>query len=175
MELTTSTNPQFPPSASSSPLPPETKLAIQCIELSHEVCTLETIHGILISAPLPCTHPCYQEACFECHHLGYIHIYCQWYISPICKVNTPSHPQHCCPLNHYPTQSSSTLLLSSSRPHPVPPPHSCRMVHKNSIVRCHNPYSQSPPHSHSPLEDFEYEDVAIANMTGSLVSSFINF
>ena len=174
-EMTTSTNPQVPPSASSSPLSPKTKLAIQRAELGHEVHTSGTIHGIPINTPLSCTHPHYQEACFKCHHLGHIRIHCQWYICLICKVNCPGHPQHCCPLNHHPIQSSSFSLSSSSQPHPIPPPHSHRMVPENSIVCRHNPRSQSHPRSCSPLEDFIYDDIAIANTTGSPVSSFIDF
>lgn len=79
-EVTTATNPQTSLSASSSPLTAAIKLAIQRAELGHEVQTSGTLHGIPIDTPLPCTHSQYQEACFECHHLGLIHANCQWYI-----------------------------------------------------------------------------------------------
>ena len=49
------------------------------------------------------------------------------------------------------------------------------MVPENSRVRRHNPRSRSPPCSRSPLEDFDYDDVAVANMTGSPVSLYIDF
>ena len=157
-DMTISTNLQPLPSTSSSPLSPETELTLQHTELHHEVDTTGTIHSVPVNAPLSCNHPCYRKACFECHHLGHIHIHCQWYICPICKVNQPDHPQHHCPLNHCFSWPSSSLLSSSSQPHPIPPP-------------C----SHSPPHSYSPLEDFEYDDVIIANMTSSPVSSYIDF
>ena len=133
-EMTTSTNLQVPSSALSSPLSPEIELAIQCAELGHEVHTSRTIHGIPIDAPLSHIHPCYQEACFECCHLGHICIHCQWYVCLICKVNCSSHLQHHCPLNHHPTQPSSSSSLSSSQPCPIPPPCSCRMVSLHSFL-----------------------------------------
>ena len=68
--LTTSTNLQNPPSASSSPLSPTIELAIQHVKLRHEVQTSGTLYGISIDVPLPCIHPWNREACFECHHLG---------------------------------------------------------------------------------------------------------
>ena len=92
-ELTTSTNTQSPPSASSSPLSPETELTLQHAELHHEVDTMGTIHGAPVNAPLSHNHPHYHELCFKCHYLGHIHIHCQWYVCPICKVNCPGHPQ----------------------------------------------------------------------------------
>ena len=174
-ELTTSTNPQVPPSAPPSLLSPETELAIQCIELGHEVQTSGTIYGKPINTPLSHIHPHYQEACFECHHLGHVYIHCWWYIYPIYKVTAPGHPQHRCPLNHHSSCTSSSSSSSSSQPRPIPPPHSHRMVPENSVVRLHNPCSCSPPYSHSPLEDFEYDNVAIAKMTSSPVSSFADF
>ena len=56
-EMTTSTNPQPLPFASSSPLSPEVELTLQCTELHHEVNTTGTIHGIPIDAPLSHNHP----------------------------------------------------------------------------------------------------------------------
>ena len=156
-------------------------------KLGYEVQTSGTMHGVPINTPLPHTHPQYQEACFECHHLGHIHIHCQWYVCPICKVNQPGHHQHHCTLNHHSACSSSSSFLSSSHPHPIPPPHSCRMTTKNSSVHCHNLHSHSPPHTHfpscscsplhphSPLKDFEYDNGAIANIMGSPISSWTNF
>ena len=174
-ELTTSTNPQPLPSASSSPISPETELTLQCVELRHEVDTTGTIHGIPVDAPLSRNHPRYHESCFQCHHLGHIHIHCWWYVCPICKVNRPGHPQCRCPLGRPRSRPSSSSSSSSSQPHPIPPPRSRQMVPENSRVHRRNPRSRSPPRSHSPLEDFDYDDVAIANMTGSPVSSYIDF
>ena len=74
-ELTMSTNPQSLPSASSSPLSSEVELTLQRAELRHEVDTAGTIHGVPIDAPLSHDHPRYHESCFECHHLGHIHIH----------------------------------------------------------------------------------------------------
>ena len=82
-ELTTSTNPQSPRSASSSPFSPDTELTLQRVELRHEVDTSGTIHSMPVNAPLSCNHPRYQH----------IRIHCQWYVCPICKVNRPGHPQ----------------------------------------------------------------------------------
>ena len=175
MEMTTSTNSQVPPSTMSSPLSPETALTIEHMELGHEVHISGTVHGVPIDAPLSRTHPCYQEACFKCHHLRHIHIHCQLYICLICKVNCSGHPQHCCPLNHCSPWPSFSLSSSSSLPCPILPPRSCRMGPENSIVCRHNPCFHSPPCSHSPLEDFKYDDIAIASMTGSPVSSFVDF
>ena len=123
-ELTTSTNPQPLPSASSSPLSPEVELTLQRTELRHEVDTMGTIHGIPVDAPLSRNHPRYQESCFECHHLGHIRIHCQWYVCPICKVNHPGHPQRRCPLNRPCSHPSSSSSSSSSQPCPIPPPRS---------------------------------------------------
>ena len=174
-EMTTSTNPQPLPSASSSPLSPEVKLTLQRAELRYEVDITGTIHGKPVDAPLSHNHPCYHESCFKCCHLGHIHIHCQQYVCPICKVNRPGHPQHCCPLSRPHPHSSSSLSSSSSQPCPIPPSHSCRMIPENSIVQRHNPHSRSPPYSCSPLEDFEYDNIAIGNMTSSPVSSDIDF
>ena len=174
-ELTASTNPQPLPSTSSSPIPPEIELTLQRAELRHEVDTTGTIHGIPVDAPLSRNHPCYHETCFECHHLGHIRIHCRWYVCPICKTNRPGHPQRRCPLNHPCSRPSSSSSSSSSQPRPVSPPHFHRMVPENSRVRRRNPRSRSPPRSHSPLEDFDYDDVTIANMTGSPVSSYMAF
>ena len=82
-------------------------------------------------------------------------------------MQSPSHPQHRCPLNHHPSWPSSSSSSSASQPHPVPPPHSCRMVPENSVIHQYNPCSRSPPCSYSPLEDFKYDNITIANMTGS--------
>ena len=174
-ELTTSTNPQPLPSASSSPISPEIELTLQRAELRHEVDTTGTIHGEPIDAPLSRNHPRYHESCSECHHLGHIRIHCPWYVCPICKVNRPGHPQRRCPLGRPHSRPSSSSSSSSSQPCPVPPPHSRRMIPENSHVRRRNPRSHSPPRSRSPLEDFDYDDVAIANMTGSPISSYIDF
>ena len=171
-ELTTSTNPQPLPSASSSPIPPEIELTLQRAELRHEVDTTGTIHGVPVDAPLSSNHPRYHESCFECHHLGHIRIHCPWYVCPICKVNRPGHPQCRCPLGRPRSRPSSSSSSSSSQPRPIPPPRSRRMVPKNSRVHRHNPRSRSPPRSCSPLEDFDYDVVA---MTGSPVSSYIDF
>ena len=123
-ELTTSTNPQPLPSASSSPLSPEVELALQRTELRHEVDTTGTIHSVPVDAPLSCNHPRYHESCFECHHLGHIRIHCQWYVCPICKVNRPGHPQRCCALGRPCSCPSSSSSSSSSQPRPIPPPRS---------------------------------------------------
>ena len=122
-ELTMSTNPQSPPSTSTSPLPPDAKLTLQHVEPRHEVDTSGTIHGVLVDAPLSCNHPRYHESCFECHYLGHIHIHCQWYVCPICKVNCPGHPQRRCPLGCPISHPSSSSSLSLFQPCPVPPPH----------------------------------------------------
>ena len=174
-KMTAATNPQTFPSTSSS-LTAAIELAIQCAELGHEVQTTGTLHGIPIDAPLPRTHPRYHEICFECHHLGHIHANCQWYVCPVCKVNQSGHPQHRCPLNHHVSRSSSSSSSSSSsRPRPIPPPRSRRMVPENS--RCSHCRSRAPtpPQSPSPREDFNYDDVAISNMTGSPVGSYTYF
>ena len=143
-EMTTFTNPQPLLSASSSSLFPEVKLTLQRAKLCHEVKTTGTIHGNPVDAPLSRNHPHYRKSCFECHHLGHIHIHCQWYVCLICKVNRPGHPQHRCPLGHPRPCSSSSSSSSSSQPHPIPPPHSHRMIPENSVVQRHNPYSRSP-------------------------------
>ena len=174
-ELTMSTNPQPLPSAFSSPLSPEVELTLQRAELRHEVDTTGTIHGIPIDAPLSRTHPHYHESCFKCHHLGHIRIHCQWYVCPICKVNRPGHPQRRCPLGRPRSRPSLSSLSSSSQPCPIPPSRSQRMVPENSRIRHRNPCSRSPPRSRSPLEDFEYDNIAIANMTGSPISSYNDF
>ena len=175
-EMTAATNLQTSPSASSSPLMAAIELAIQRAKLGHEVQTTGTLHGIPIDAPLPHTHPRYHETCFECHHLGHIRANCQWYICPVCKVNRPGHPQHRCPLNHRTSQPSSlSSSLSSSRPRPVPPPRSCRMVLENSRCSHRRSHALTPPQSPSPREDFNYNDVAISNMTGSPVGSYTYF
>ena len=169
------TNPQVIPSAFSSPLTAAIELAIQNAELNHEVLTAGTIHGVLVDGPLHQNHPRYSETCFECHHLGHIRISCQWYVCPICKVNRPGHPQYRCPLNHRaPCSSSSSSLPSSTQPHPIPPPHSHRMSRRGSHPPRHTS-RPSPPRSPSPIEDFNYNDVAISNMTGFLVGSYAYF
>ena len=174
-ELTAATNPQIIPSASSSPLTAAIELAIQNAELNHEVLTEGTIQGTPVDGPLHSNHPRYAETCFECHHLGHIRVNCQWYVCPICKVNRPGHPQYRCPLNHRTSRpSSSSSSSSSTRPRPIPPPRSHHMHHGNSHPprRTHRP---SPPRSPSPIEDFDYDDVAISNMTGSPVGSYVYF
>ena len=123
-ELTTSTNPQTLPSASSSPLSPETELTLQCAELNHEVDITGTIHGVPVDAPLSRNHPRYHESCFKCHHLGHIRIHCRWYVCPICKVNCPGHPQRRCPLGRPHSHPSSSSSSSSSQARPIPPPQS---------------------------------------------------
>ena len=130
---------------------------------------------VYLSTPLSRNHPHYLEACFKCHHLGHICIHCQWYICLICNGNQPNHPQHCCSLNRHFSQPSSSLSSSSSQPHPIPPPRSRQMVPENSHVHHRNPCSHSPPCSRSPLADFEYDGIAIANMTSSPVSSYVDF
>ena len=174
-ELTVATNPQVIPSASASPLTAAIELAIQNTELNHEVLTEGTIQGTPVDGLLHRNHPRYAETCFECHHLGHIRINCQWYVCPICKVNRPGHPQYCCPLNHRTSRpSSSSSSSSSTRPRPIPPPRSHHMRRGSSHPpRCiHCP---SPPRSPSPIEDFDYDDVAISNMTGSPVGSYAYF
>ena len=175
-ELTAATNPQTNPSTSSSPLTAAIELAIQRAELGHEVQTTGTLHGVPIDAPLPRTHPCYHEMCFECHHLGHICANCQWYVCPVCKVNRPGHLQHRWPLSHRTSRpSSSSSSSSSSHPRPIPPPRSHRMVLENSRCPRHRSHAPSPPRSPSPREDFDYDDVTISNMTGSPVGSYTYF
>ena len=165
------TNPQTTPSTSSSPLTTAVELAIQNTELNQEVLTAGTIHGVLVDSLLHQNHPWYSETCFECHHLGHIHVNCQWYVCSICKVNHPGHPQYCCPLNHCTSRSSSSFSLSSStQPRPIPPPRSHCMSRGNSHPP-HRTSRPSPPRSPSPIEDFDYDDVIISNMTGSPVGS----
>ena len=177
-EMTAATNPQMIPSASSSPLSATIELAIQNMELNQEVLTLGTmytVHGILVDGPLHRNHPRYSETCFECHHLGHVRVNCQWYICPTCKVNRPGHPQYHCPLNHRISRSSSSSSLSfSSQPCPISPPCSHWMVPENSRPprRVNRP---SPPRSLSPIENFDYDDVAISNMTESPVGSYVHF
>ena len=174
-KMTAATNPQTLSSASSSPLSAAIELAIQHAELNQEVQTSGALHGIPVDSPLYCNHPWYSETCFKYHHLGHIHVNCQWYICLICKVNCPGHPQYRCPLNHCIFRSLSlSSSSSSSRPHPIPPPHSCWMVPENSRPPCHI-NRPSPPRSPSPIEDFDHDDVAISNMTGSPVSSYTYF
>ena len=175
-EMTTITNLQTSPSASSSSLTTAIELAIQHAELGHKVQTSSTLYSIPIDAPLSRTHPDYQETCFKCHHLGHIHTNCQWYICPTCKVNQPGHLQHCCPLNHHIfCPSSSSSLSFSSHPCPVSPPHSCKMVPENSRPPHHLSHAPTPPQSPSPAEDFDYDDVTISNMTRFLVGSYAYF
>ena len=162
-------------STSSSPLIAAIELAIQNAEINQEVLTTGTIHGVPVDGPLHQNHPRYSETCFECHHLGHICVNCQWYICPICKVNHPGRTQYRCPLNHCvfcPLSSSSSSF--SSRPRPVPPPCSHQMNCGNSHPpsRASRP---SPPRSPSPIEDFDYDNVAISNMTGSPVGSYAYF
>ena len=175
-KMTAATNPQMSPSASSSPLTAAIELAIQRAELGHEVQTTGTLHRVPIDAPLSRNHLCYHETCFECHHLGHIHVNCQWYVCPVCKVNRPGHLPHRCPLNHCTSQPSSLSSSSSSScPRPISPPRSRRMVLENSRrPRCRS-HAPSPPRSPSPREDFDYDNVAISNMTGSPVGSYAYF
>ena len=174
-KMTVATNPQTIPSASSSPPTAAIELAIQNAEINQEVQTTGTIHGVPVDGPLHWNHLQYSETCFECHHLGHIRVNCQWYVCPTCKVNRPGHPQNRCPLNHCISRpSSSSSSSSSSRPHPVPPPCSHQMNHGNSHPpRCAS--CSSPPRTPSPIEDFDYNDVAISNMTGSPVRSYAYF
>ena len=81
--------------------------------------------------PLSPNHPRFDEACFHCHHLGHIHINCQFYTCPTCLRNALDHVQNHCPLHHRynPTctlsslSSSSNYSTSSTRSvHLVPPP-----------------------------------------------------
>ena len=174
-ELTVATNPQTIPSASSSPLTAAIELAIQNAELNQEVLTARTIHGVPVDSPLHQNHPRYLETCFECHHLGHIRINCQWYVCLICKVNRLGHPQYRCPLNHHASRSSSSSSSSSStRPRPIPPPRSHCISCGNSHPPCCTS-RPSPPRSPSPIEDFNYDDITISNMTGSLVRSYAYF
>ena len=168
-------NTQTSPSTSSSPLSAAIELAIQNTELNQEVQTSGTLYGVPVNGPLHCNHPQYSETCFECHHLGHIHVNCQWYVCLICKVNHPGHPQYHCPLNHcISCSSSSSLSSSSSHPHPIPPPRSRWMVPENSRPP-HHINCPSPSRSPSPIEDFDYNNVAISNMTGSPVGSYTYF
>ena len=174
-ELTAATNPQTTPSASSSPLTAAIELAIQNAELNQEVLTTGTIHGVPVDGPLHQNHPRYSETCFECHHLGHIRVNCQWYVCPICRVNRPGHPQYHCLLNHRAFRSSSSSSSSSStQPRPIPPPRSHHMSGGNSHPPCRTS-RPSPPRSPSPIADFDYDDVAISNMTGSPVGSYVYF
>ena len=140
-----------------------------------EVLTTGTIHGVLVDGPLHQNHLRYSETCFECHHLGHIRVNCQWYVCPICKVNCLGHPQYCCLLNHHVSRPSSlSLSSSSSRPRPIPPSRSHWMVRESSRPP-HHFNCPSPPRSPSPIEDFDYDDVTISNMTGSPVRSYEYF
>ena len=69
--------------------------------------------------PLSPDHPQYDKACFHCHHLGHVRIYCQFDICPSYLCNTPDHIQNWCPLHHHlnPNQSNS----STGSVHLIPP------------------------------------------------------
>ena len=85
------------------------------------------------------------------------------------------HNMYRCPLNHHVSRPSSLCLLSSSsQPRPIPPPHSHWMVCESSRPP-HRFNCPSPPRSPSPIEDFDYNDVTISNMTGSPVRSYKYF
>ena len=110
------------PTASSSPLMNE---ELHTIERSEAHWT-----GNFGRTPLSPGYPRFDEACFHCHHLGHIHINCQFYTCPTCLGNAPDHVQNCCPLHrrYNPTctlsssSSSSNHSTSSTRSvHPVPP------------------------------------------------------
>ena len=64
--------------------------------------------------PLSADHPCYNEACFCCHHLGHIKINCQFYTCPTCLHNTPDHIQNWCLLHHHLNPTHTTSSSSSS-------------------------------------------------------------
>ena len=91
------------PTASFSPLFDE---ELQAIEHSQAHWT-----GNFRWTPLSPNHPCYDEACFQCHHLGHIRINCQFYTYPTCLHNALDYIQNCCLLCcHY----NPTHIISSS-------------------------------------------------------------
>ena len=111
------------PTASSSPLMNEELHAVERSE-AHWM-------GNFGRTPLSPDHPCFDEACFHCHHLGHICIHCQFYTCLTCLRNAPNHVQNCCPLRHChnlihtlsSSSSSSNHSASSTRSvRPVPPP-----------------------------------------------------
>ena len=148
------------PITSSSPLSPATLLAVEQVELAHEVQINGMIHGTPIDAPLLQFHPHLNETCFECHHLGHSHVDCYQYQCPTCLLSHPGHlPRHC-PLCH-PILGPFSSSSSSFEAHQVPPPHFfvlC-MCPTNATAPCHretwmNQHSSSLP-CHPPVKQLE--------------------
>ena len=120
------TSPTFAPNtrtASSSPL---TNEELSAVERNKAYWT-----GNFGRTPLSPDHPRFDEACFHCHRLGHICIYCQFYTCPTCLRNAPEHIQNRCPLRrrYNPTRTLSSSSSSSNRSssstrsiRPVPPP-----------------------------------------------------
>ena len=73
------------------------------------------------------------------------------------------------------TAAPLTTIPLAHRPHSIPPPCSHRMVPKNSRPPHCRSRVPSPPRSPFPAEDFDYDDVALSNMTGSPVGSYAYF
>ena len=111
------------PTTSSSPLSDE---ELQAVEHSKAHWT-----GNFRWTPLSSDHPCYDKACFHCHHLEHIRINCQFYTCSMCLHGALDHIQNCCPLHHRFNPTHTTSSSSSSSNHfnsstgsirPVPPP-----------------------------------------------------
>ena len=120
------TSPTFAPNTPTTSSSPLTNEELHAVERNEAYWT-----GNFGRTPLSPDHPRFDEACFHCHRLGHIRIYCQFYTCPTCLRNAPEHIQNHCPLRrHY--NSTRTLSSSSSSSNhstsstrsicPVPPP-----------------------------------------------------
>ena len=103
-------------SASSSPLDPHELTVMEWIK-SHWTGQDGTI-------PLPSTHACYHEACYQCCCLGHIRVNCHFYQCPTCLRWAPGHLMARYPLCHCssPPSSSSSCSFSPTCLIPIPPP-----------------------------------------------------
>ena len=140
------------PTASSSPLTDE---ELQAVE--HSEAHWTSNFG---RTPLSPDHPCFDKACFHCHHLGHVWINCQFYTYPTCLCNAPDHIQNRCPLcRHYnPTHILSSLSSSSNHStssmgsvHMVPPPLTDRLSSPPRQTFCGSHHTHATTaHIHTP-------------------------
>ena len=73
------------------------------------------------------------------------------------------------------TAAPLTTIPLACRPHSIPPPCSHRMVPENSRPPYCRSCASSPPRSPFLAEDFDYNDIALSNMTGSSIGFYAYF
>ncbi|KIN94798.1 hypothetical protein M404DRAFT_34692 [Pisolithus tinctorius Marx 270] len=93
-----------------SEVDPETAFGISRAKLDYTLNIIETLAQLppspVLNAlakadhPLTPSNPCYCQACYICHHLGYIHVNCGLYKCPLCHATRPGHTQAQCPSIH---------------------------------------------------------------------------